>query len=349
MKRSSQAATAVIGVGAQTAIGRSVWSSAAAVRAGISGFCMHPLAKDAQGQPFQIAMCDWLEPSLHGVDRLEALLLPAIEEASDGLTDEGGVSLLLCLSPERPGMTTSSIDDLAERLRARFRDWLQEVEVVPGGHAAGLLGLQIASARLANGTAGRCMVAAVDSYLSPAILSDLEAKGQAHGSGPTNNAWGFVPGEGAAALMLAAIDRARSRGDRVLASVLGIGRSFEPMRIRSGSVCIGEGLARALSQALSGQPSTLQLDAVYCDINGEPYRSDEYGFAVLRLPHALGTASDFVAPADCWGDVGTVSSLLGVALASTRFAKRLAVRPQALVWGSSEGGERAAVLLARED
>ncbi len=38
-------------------------------------------------------------------------------------------------------------------------------------------------------------------------------------------------------------------------------------------------------------------------MNGEPYRADEFGFACLRTNEAFVSASDFVAPADCWGDV----------------------------------------------
>ena len=47
----------------------------------------------------------------------------------------------------------------------------------------------------------------------------------------------------------------------------------------------------------------------YCDMNGEPYRADEYGFACLSYQGVSSSpASDFIAPADCWGDVSAASA-----------------------------------------
>jgi len=84
---------------------------------------------------------------------------------------------------------------------------------------------------------------------------------------------------------------------------------------------------------------------VFCDMNGEPYRADEYGFACLRTGEAFASASEFVAPADCLGDVSAASVPLGIMLSSIAVRKRYARGPYALVWASSEGGDRGAALL----
>ena len=83
-------------------------------------------------------------------------------------------------------------------------------------------------------------------------------------------------------------------------------------------------------------------------MNGEPYRADEFGFAALRTKEAFVSASDFVAPADCWGDVAAAASPLHLMLAADRRregAMRTA-RTRSL-WASSESGERGAALLER--
>ena len=71
----------IAGMGAATAVGRGAWESATAVRAGISGFTQHPYMIDTAGEPMRAAIAPWLDIGLTGVDRFEALLFPAIDEA----------------------------------------------------------------------------------------------------------------------------------------------------------------------------------------------------------------------------------------------------------------------------
>jgi 3-oxoacyl-[acyl-carrier-protein] synthase-1 len=57
------------------------------------------------------------------------------------------------------------------------------------------------------------------------------------------------------------------------------------------------------------------------------------------------SASDFVAPADCWGDVSAASAPLCLALSVIASSKGYANGQYALLWTSSESGERGAALL----
>ena len=45
----------IIGFGARTPVGESVWASVAAVRAGLCGFREHPRMIDSAGEPMRIA------------------------------------------------------------------------------------------------------------------------------------------------------------------------------------------------------------------------------------------------------------------------------------------------------
>ena len=126
-----------------------------------------------------------------------------------------------------------------------------------------------------------------------------------------------------------------------------MGLGFEENRIRTPTVCVGDGLTAAFREGLGALPAGAKITDVYCDMNGEPYRADEYGFACLRTKDRFVSASDFVAPADCWGDVSAASAPLGLVLSAVASAKGYAGGPYAFLWASSESGERGAALLAQ--
>lgn len=340
----------VAALGASTPLGRDAWASAAAVRAGISGFVDHPFMIDSAGAPMRAAIAPWLDLGLGGVGRFQALLFPAIEQALEPLSAHPSrpsrIALALGLPSPRPGLDDTLAPALAQALREHFPRRFAALASFPAGHAAGLLALEAALALLARGAFDACVVAGVDSYLEPETLEWLEEQEQLHSAGPLNNAWGFVPGEGAGALLLVRRELVEQLALPTLARLLGVGSAMEAKRIKTPTVCIGEGLTAAFRAALANLPQGLQISDVYCDMNGEPYRADEYGFCALRTKEAFQAVSDFVAPADCWGDVAAAGGPLHVMLAAIAGAKSYAKGPLALAWASAEGGERCAALLA---
>ena len=343
-------AVVIVAMGATTALGRDAWASAAAVRAGISGFSQHPCMIDTAGEPMRAAIVPWLDIELGGADRLEALLFPAIDEALAPLATLRGppprLAITLGLSSPRPGVAEDLPQDMVARINRRYARQIGSAAPFAAGHAAGLLGLQAACAKLAQGSLDACVVAGVDSWIDAEALEWLEANDQLHGAGPLNNAWGFIPGEGAAALLLMRAPVAQAAGWPALAVVLGTGSAMEPKRIKTQTVCIGEGLTQAFRTALAALPASAVVSDVYCDMNGEPYRADEFGFTALRTKESFASASDFVAPADCWGDVAAAGGMLHLVLACAAGQKGYANGPLALAWASGEMGERAAALLA---
>ena len=340
----------VIALGACTAVGRDAWSSAAAVRAGISGFTQHPYMIDTAGEPMRAAIAPWLDIGLAGVERYEALLFPAIDQVllpvAGGQTKPLRIALALGLPSPRPGLVDDLHSVLVKSLWRKYKPVLSAVAAFPNGHAAGFLALDAAVTKLAQGALDACIVAGVDSYIEPETLEWLEKNDQLHGAGPLNNAWGFIPGEGAGALLLMRHELAETLPLAALARVLGVGTAFEPKKIKTESVCIGEGLTQAFRGALAALPDGAKVTDVYCDMNGEPYRGDEYGFTCLRTKEAFVSASDFIAPADCWGDVGAAGAPLHLILAAISGVKGYAHGRVALAWASAEGGERAAALMA---
>ena len=339
----------IAGLGAATPVGRSVWASAAAVRAGLTGFASHPYMVDSVGLPMRIAPLPWIDPERSIADRIGDALIGALREALAPLLPvqpRPAISLVMNLPPARPGLPA----DLARRIGARLNEQLTSVfarvSVAALGHAGALVGLQSAAALLAAQPDAVCVVAGADSYLEPDLLEWLEQSDQLHGAGERNNAWGFIPGEGAGALLLALPQTLHRLGLAPMARVRGIGVGRETELIGTGAVCTGLGLTAAVRGALVGQlRADERLTDVYCDMNGEPYRADEYAFLVTRTREHFVAASDFVSPADCWGDVGAATAPLLIALACVAGAKRYAKGGAALVWASSVSGERAAALL----
>jgi 3-oxoacyl-[acyl-carrier-protein] synthase-1 len=340
----------VAGVGAATAVGRGAWESAAAVRAGVSGFAQHPYMIDTAGEPMRVALAPWLDIGLQGVERLDALLAPAIEEALAGLdapgTAPGRWAIALALPERRPGLPEGLARELLARIDRRWGALFASAAAFDAGHAAGLLGVHAALAKLRAGQLDACLVAGVDSYLAPETLEWLEASDQLHGAGPLNNAWGFIPGEAAAAVLLAREEVARGEGLRPLGTLLSSGTAIEPKRIKTETVCLGEGLTEAFRAALAALPAGAKVSDIYCDMNGEPYRADEFGFTALRTKEHFESASVFVAPADCWGDVGAAGGLLHIVLTCAAAAKGYANGHLAFAWASAEGGHRATALVA---
>jgi 3-oxoacyl-[acyl-carrier-protein] synthase I len=340
----------IVALGACTPVGRDAWSSAAAIRAGISGFVQHPYMIDSAGEPMRAAIAPWIDIGLSGTDRLEALLFPAIDEAlaevSSILDAPLKMAIALGLPSARPGLPQDVPRQMLDRINNRYARRFSSAATFAAGHAAGLLATEAAVAKLAQGALDACIVAAVDSYIEPLTLEWLEANDQLHSAGPLNNAWGFIPGEAGAALLLMRDSVARAAGLEALAAVLGTGTAMEAKRIKTQTVCTGEGLTQAFRAALGTLPTGARVSDIYCDMNGEPYRADEFGFTALRTNESFESASDFIAPADCWGDVAAAGGPLHLALATVAGFKGYSRGMFAFAWGSAELGERAATLIA---
>lgn len=339
----------IVGLGASTSVGRDAWSSAAAVRAGVNNFGQHPYMIDTAGEPMRVARADWLDIKVSGVDRFEALLFPAIDQAIEPLVVPAlpslNMAIALGLPSPRPGLPRDLQRDLMKRITRRYGHQFSAAAAFSAGHAAGLLALDAGFRKLQQGGLDACLVAGVDTYLEPETLEWLESCDQLHSAGPLNNAWGFIPGEGAGALLLMRAGMAQQLDVEPLATLLGTGSALEAKRIKTETVCIGEGLTQAFRAALNSLPEGRPISDVYCDMNGETYRADEYGFACLRTNEAFLSASNFVAPADCWGDVAAAGAPLHLMLAIAAGAKGYSNGPVAFVWASAEGGERAAALV----
>jgi 3-oxoacyl-[acyl-carrier-protein] synthase-1 len=193
------------------------------------------------------------------------------------------------------------------------------------------------------GRAGRCplvIVGGVDSYHDLETLAWLRETNQWFEEGSRT---GFAPGEAAAFVALMAASEARRLSMTPTATVRATASTRETQLINTDALNLGEGLTAAVSNALDGTRET--VEAVYCDINGDRYRSEEWGFVALRLGSSFRDASVYHTPVRSCGDVGAATGALNLVMSSQAWRRRYARGLHALVWGSSDAGLRAAALL----
>lgn len=208
-----------------------------------------------------------------------------------------------------------------------------------------LVGMHEAHAMLTSGHRDFCVVGGVDSYLEPATLNWLQENQQLLSEGVRS---GFPPGEAAAMVVLANERGLRQRRLESLGLVCAVGLAQETKLIKTDTVNLGEGLTHALLTATAElRASGEQVDEIFCDINGERFRSEEWGFAALRVHQALRDAAQYRSAVNCWGDVGAASAALLTVWSTQAFLRKYARGARALVWASSEKGLRAAALLER--
>jgi len=343
----------IVGLGAVTAIGHTALSCAAAVRAGVSGFANHQFMVDSAGRPITVSQCPWLADEPDVAARICDCLCVAIEESLGALgeaitsSDSPVIKLLVALPSDRPGLPDSLHETVRHSLQGAFGGSVSGIRVEKVGHAGGILALDAAMQLLVREHRTVCVVAGADSYCIPDTLEWLEDTEQLHGAGARNNAWGFVPGEGAGAVLLASAEFVENRRLSVYGRIAATGIANEAKRNRTDTVCIGEGLTTAFRAALEGRRRDSMITDIYCDMNGVPYRADEFAFTAVRVREHFATLSDYITPADCWGDVGAASAPLFAVLACYAWQKGYANGPTALIWASSDTGERGATVIER--
>jgi 3-oxoacyl-[acyl-carrier-protein] synthase-1 len=339
----------IVGAGARTPLGLDRSSTAAAVRAGIDAVAEHPFMIDRFGAPMRVSCDTSLDPTLMGPDRLAALAIAAAREAlapvfALGLSPK--LSVAMSLGEVRSGQGAETGEEVATQLRTaldgpadlgRVLHWM-------GGHAGGIVAMDAAQQLLDTGRADFVLAGGVDSYLTPDSLEWLDETEQLHSE---ENIYGFCPGEAAGFVVITTRELAFKHGLEPLLELLATGTGSEENLIQTEDICLGEGLSDAFRGASAPLHEGQPVNRILCDMNGERYRGNEYGFAVLKNPDLFDDAADFEAPADCWGDVGAASGPLYAAMVIEAEARGYSKGPLSLIWASSEAGQRGAALLAR--
>ena len=293
---------AVLGVGLVSGVGLTAEEGCAAIRCGINNF---------QETQFVSGRGEWLvgsavefEEPWRGITKLAKMAARAIAEclaAADQKPER--IPVLVCIAePERPGrfegLPHVLLQDIEHELGVRLHP---HSRVIEQGRVGGAVALLQARRMLAAGRCTQIIVAGVDTFLTGATLAAYDRQDRLL---RRDNSNGFIPGEAASAVLLAAW----SEGIAAPLSLRGLGFAREPASLGSGKPLRAEGLTQAIRMALAEADVALKdCDHRIADTSGEQYRFREAALALTRLLRDRKVLLSLWHPADCIGEVGAAS------------------------------------------
>ena len=339
----SGAPLAIMALGANSALG-GLAPMCAAIRAGVARFGTKPVM-------LGIPPDDWTdpEPLTHaaipslgrtaGEERLRNLAISAIHAciAASGLRRSDLARTVVQVALPSSAAFENGPGPFAASLAARL-GLGGSVATVSGSNCVAFAALAEAARQLSLDGADQALVVCVDSLAEVGRLRALDREGLIRSDRSPD---GFIPGEGAVALLVRLRDAAPvgARGVIVLGSP-----TMEPV-VDDVRMPSGTGLADALRGIGAADHAEVARRWVLCDLNGSTRRHHDWGVAQTRLgwpPHRL-THS-----ADCLGDVGAVSGGIQIALACEAFHRGWSPSPAAVAWTASDDGTRAAAIISKE-
>jgi 3-oxoacyl-[acyl-carrier-protein] synthase-1 len=329
---------ALAGVGAQCSIGMSAPAVAAAAAGALNQFRFDEHIRSGRtGASITCAWLDLLPPDMASLERMHAMALAAAGEAMEAIEmmpalNDVPLPVLLALPAPRPGFDEETGIGLARDIIGALPIAIQKrsCAAVLEGHAGGVRLLLTAERLLADGAAPAVLVGGVESYRAVDTLRFIERTGRLR---TEDDALGWIPGEGAAFLLLTSQEGAERLGVMPVVTLDAASTSEEPTPWYSGKPTIGTGLTQTLREAFEIDGERAE---VYCDLNGEPWRADEWGYAYLRTSAHYTEPLSINHPADCWGDLGAASGPMLIAFAVEQMMRQRSASSRAVVWTASD-------------
>ncbi len=329
---------AILKTGLLTAVGSNVLSCAAAFRSKLTNPTPTRFM-DSTGEwimAHQVALKE--KP---GLPRLALMAATVIDEALAGIPkdDWTGIPLLLCVAERgRPGRLDGLEDHLFDLIQALLEArFASQSVVVAQGRVAVAVALARAHDLVRNGASRRVLIAAVDSLLSWHSLMYFD---RADRLLREDNSNGFMPGEGAGALLV---------GDPIGKTELlctGVGFGSEAAHIDSEEPLRAEGLVTAIRSALTKAGRDMHdFDYRITDLSGEQYYFKEAALALSRTLHEPKEEFDLWHPAECTGEAGALAGASIICLADAACRMAFTMGPNIVAHMSNDSGQRAAVLL----
>lgn len=342
----------IAGVGMVTPLGINFPMTASAIKAGISGYTVSDyLAED--GQPVTMSMVpdeffdsvslEIDEGDYFGVqhERVAKMAVVALKEAIVPLKVQKALPLILTFPEEQHTYPESLKTNLLAQKDLPLSGELMYSFYT--GRSGGVEAIGMALRYLHDLGHPYVVIGASDSFYQCPRLVELKERQRLL---TATNSDGFAPGEAAAFIVLT-----RDKSKALVSSdgkAIGLyepGISHEEGPIYSDAAYLGEGLDKAVSQALTASGLS-NVDMIYSCMNGERYWSKELGVTMMRSLRGTKDGFKIEHPADCYGDVGAASGsmLLGLAVADLL---KDAKTSSGVVYSSSDSSNRAAIVLQK--
>jgi 3-oxoacyl-[acyl-carrier-protein] synthase-1 len=330
---------AILRTGLVTSVGLSAPAACAAIRAGVAN-PTETLFIDSAGEWIMAHQVP-LERPWRGLARLVEMGTLAIEECLAAVPREDWprIPLLLCIAEaQRPGRLAGLDAELFAQLQRRLNvEFAQGSLIIAHGRVSVAIALREARDLIVNKGVPRALIAGVDSLLTAPTLRAYERDERLL---TPANANGFMPGEGAGAILVGPA----TQGPQLLCAGLGFGT--EPAPIDSEEPLRGDGLVRAIKAALGEAGCELHhLDFRITDLSGEQYYFKEAALALSRVLRARKSEFELWHPGEYVGETGAASGLASLVVAEAACRKDYARGPNILWHSALDNGYRAAAVL----
>lgn len=365
-----------------TALGCDASTSCASARAGIyrtqaieSLFFISSV--DGEPAPVMVHGMPLITRGFEAAARLERLLTRALTDLrplmKESMVDKSSIGFYLSLPS--PNRNLTGLDLLAnDDARAAYAEQAESLDREPidasfaqnllttaavkagftmspnlryvslAGHAGGADCISTAIDDLDCGRISLAIVGGVDSLLDESTLEWLNSTGRLKLS---DMPVGLRPGEACA--LLAIVHPSRSEVTVNPVEISHVGIASEKLTLLSGLTSVGIPLSEVLDAA--AQPAgwhDATLAWVVSDLNGETYRANEWGNALVRLraQHTALANLQLWIPAEYFGDTGSASAIVSVCVALAAFERRYSPTDTVVIASASESQMRSALVLS---
>ncbi|WP_437305822.1 beta-ketoacyl synthase N-terminal-like domain-containing protein [Sorangium sp. So ce388] len=343
----------IVGVGARTASGLTALQVTMSARARkLDPRPSHIV--DRNGEAIATARLMSLGDNVTGMDRLVALGAPALIQAAhpwlSAARERRAEPVALPVIAALPALSRPGVDPRIERrllpeLSARSRVPLDMARsrVIFGCRGGGVAAFAHALAMLRRGDCDAVAVGGLDSYFDPDALEHLDRELRLHSMTAEN---GFIPGEGAGFVVLAARSRAAAlhRHGQVIAAAC----EDEPRPYGSEQPSLALGVTLAMKHAAEPFGPARRIPWVLTDVANERHRVDEWSYASARNYRGFAPEMIHEQPLLHTGDLGAASAAVLLVMAAVRWQTGCAAGDCAMIVTHSDGPERGAMLVSQE-
>jgi 3-oxoacyl-[acyl-carrier-protein] synthase-1 len=342
MSTTQPGAIAIRRTGLVTSVGLNAAASCAAIRAKVTNPSETRFI-DSEGERIMAHEVP-LEKPWRGRAKLVRMAALAAQECLAGVARErwDEIPLLLCVAEqERPGrlegLDNLLFEELQDLLGARFSN---DSLVVAHGRVGALVALAQAQRLIGQVGVPQVLVVATDSLLS---WPTLGAYDRDHRLLTAENSNGFIPGEGAGALLLG------PPGGEGGLLCTGIGFGIEKAHIDTEEPLRGDGLSAAIEAGLAQAGCAMHdMDYRITDLSGEQYYFKEATLALARTLRQRKESFDIWHPAECIGEAGAVAGVAVLAVADAACRRGYAPGPAVLAHMANDAGQRACAVMWRD-